>query len=315
MAVISRPAQEKIKLDMYDKKIIFYLSQNSRMPLTELSKNLRISVQRCKYKISRLQKEILEPAPFMTFPLLDINSYMIFTPQLDQETITSLLKDDSIYFLMQSIGKYQYVINVVTDDITGFCNRHLGDFHIEVHPIINAYADDYNPFSLNIPPKPLLPNKKVDLDKKDHLILAHLGEKPTDSLIDIQKATGIDRQTIKHRIRRFEESNIIQKFRYGINIFKIGYLAYILKIEVVSKRKKQVLQNIRSNPYSGFVFESYFGFTMHFLPPSHNEVFEFTKKLESVDPTIKIDVIQNTEFYKVELVPKSAINILKTRVK
>ena len=50
---------------------------------------------------------------------------------------------------------------------------------------------------------------------------------------------------------------------------------------------------------------------MHFLPPSHKEVFEFIRKLESADPTIRIDVIQNTDFYKVELVPKSAVRILR----
>lgn len=315
MAVISQPSQEKIKLDLYDKKIIFYLSQNSRMPLTELAKKLHISVQRCKYKVSRLQKEILEPAAFMTFPLLDIDSYIIFTPQLDQETIDKIMKDDSIYFLMQSIGKYQYVINVITDNISKFCSEYLSQYHIEVHPIINTYADDYNPFNLDIPPKPLLPNKKIELDKKDYRILAHLGEKPTDSLINIQKATKIDRQTIKQRIKRFEDANIIQKFRYGINIFKIGCIAYILKISVTPHNKKTVLQTIRSNIYSGFVFESYTNFTMHFLPPSHNEVFEFTKKLEEMDPTIQIDVIQNTEFYKVDLVPDSAIRILKERSK
>lgn len=313
MAVISIPSQEKLKLDLYDKKIIFYLSQNSRMPLTDLAKKLHISVQRCKYKVDRLKQEILEPAAFMTFPLLDINSYIIFTPQLDQETIDQVLKDESIYFLMQSIGKYQYVINTVTEDIAGFCNKYLSEYHIEVHPIINTYADDYNPFKLDITPKPLLQNKKILLDKKDYAILAHLGEKPTDSLIEMQEAIKIDRQTIKQRIKKFEDNNIIQKFRYGINIFKIGCIAYILKISVVPKHKKAILQTIRNNTYSGFVFESYTNFTMHFLPPSHNEVFAFTKKLEEIDPTIQVDVIQNTEFYKVELIPKSVIKILKER--
>jgi len=313
MAVISIPTQEKLKLDLYDKKIIFYLSQNSRMPLTELAKKLRISVQRCKYKVDRLQKEILEPAAFMTFPLLDINSYILFTPQLDQEIIDKLIKDESIYFLMQSIGKYQYVINVVTEDISGFCNKYLSTYHIEVHPIINTYADDYNPFKLDITPKPLLPNKRIPLDKKDYKILAHIGEKPTDSLIEIQQALKIDRQTIKQRIKKFEEANIIQKFRYGINIFKLGHIAYILKISVVPKHKKAILQTIRNNNYSGFVFESYSNFTIHFLPPSHNEVFAFTKKLEEIDPTVQIDVIQNTEFYKVDLIPSSVIRILKER--
>ena len=313
MAVISQPKQEKIKLDLYDKKIIFYLSQNSRMPLTALAKKLKISLQRCKYKIERLKKEILEPGPLLTYPLLEIPSFIIYTPQLSKETVQKLFSNDSIFFLLQSIGKYQYIINIASQDILGFCSEYLANYHLEVYPVLNLYADDYNPFKLNISPKPLLPNKKISLDKKDYKILAHLGIHTTDSLLEIQKATGIDRQTVKARIKRFEESNIIQKFRYGINVFKMGFLAYILKIEVAPKNKKRVLECIRQNNYSGFVFESYTTFTMHFIPPTHNEVFEFIKQLEHIDPTVKIDVVQNTESYKVELVPKNVIKIFQSR--
>jgi DNA-binding Lrp family transcriptional regulator len=303
MAVISNPHQEKLKLDLYDKKIIFYLSQNSRMPINEIAKKLKISIQRCKYKIERLKKEILEPAMFLTYTLLEMKSYIIFAPQLSKETCTTLLNEDEIYFMFQSIGKYQYVLNVITDNIDMFCEKHFSEKHVEVLPVINSYADNYNPFKLNIPSGELKKNKKIDLDKKDYTILSHLSRKSDDSLLSIQAAIHIDRQTIKQRIKKFEESNIIQKFRYSLNVFKIGSLAYIIRLKVVAKNKKIILAHIRSNDFSGFVFETYDGFTMHFLPFTHNEVFDFTQSLLDVDSTLQIDVIQNTEFYKVNLVP------------
>ena len=123
MAVISTKAGEKVNLDLYDKKIIFYLSQNFRIPLTELAKKLRISPQRLKYKIERLKKEVLSPAMFLNFPLLDISSYMIFVHKLKEEQIKKLFLNNSVYFLMQSIGEYQWAINVVANDVEDFCKK------------------------------------------------------------------------------------------------------------------------------------------------------------------------------------------------
>ena len=315
MVVISNISQEKLKLDLYDKKIIFYLSQNSRMSLNDLAKKLKISIQRCKYKVDRLKKEILSPAMFLTYSLLDIPNYLIFSPDLEDETINDLMKNESIYFMFQSIGAYNYVLNVLSEDISLFCNKYFSDKHIEVLPIINSYADNFNPFNLNIPPKELQRNEKITLDKKDYKILAHLSDHSDDSLLKIQEITNIDRQTIKKRISVFEETNIIQKFRYGINVFKLGTLAYILRIKIPSKSKKNILSAIRSNNYSGFVFETYEGFTMHYLSFTHNDVFEFTKSLTKIDSDILIEVIQNTEFYKVDLVPKIVKNIFEKRSK
>jgi len=315
MAVISKEFQGQVKLDLYDKKIIFYLSQNSRMPISEIAKKLSISSQRVQYKIDRLKQEVLEPAAFMNFPLLDIPSFIIYTQQLDDNTIEQLMESKEIYFLMQSLGKYQWVINVVTEDIELFCKEYLSDKHFEIYPIIKSIPDDYNPFNLSIKPNLLKKDQKKQLDTKDYQILKHIAKNPLDSLINIQSKLEIDRKTIKSRIKQFEDNNIIQKFRYGINIFKIGCIAYILKIEVIPKNKQRILEEIRQNNFSGFIFESYNNFTMHYLPPSHNEIREFTKYLESIDPTIKIDVIQNTEFFKVKLVPEIVGEIFEKRSK
>jgi len=315
MAVVSKVAQEKIALDVYDKKLIFLLSQNSRMPITKIASTLKISSQRAQYKIERLKKEILEPAPFMNFPLLGIPSYIIYMQQLEEREIEKIMESKEIYFLMQSLGKYQWVLNVVTETIENFCETYLGEKQFDIYPIIRSIPDDYNPFHVNIEPLPLRKNISTTLDEKDYVLLTHLARRPIDSFSSIHAATSIDRKTIKKKMQQFESCNIIQKFRYGINIFKIGHIAYILKIKVTSLQKKKVLAFIRNNHYSGFVFESYNLFTMHYLPPSHNEILQFTKELQTIAPSSEIDVIQNTEFFKVALVPDVVPEIFKKRMK
>lgn len=315
MAIISNKSENTTNLDLYDKKIIYYLSQDSRIPVTELSKKLKLSQQRTQYKIERLKREILEPAAFMNFSLLDISSYIIYVEKLSDETVEKLLKSDSIYFFMQTMGKYRWVLNVVTNDINSFCKKYIPDDYIEINPIVNAIPDDYNPFNLKIQPIPLKKNKKLQLNTKDYMLLSYLAKQPIDSILKISNETKIDRKTIRDRIKLYKETNLIQKFRYGINIFKIGHLIYTLKMQTTAKNKKLILEHIRKNIFSGFVFESYNNFTMHYLPPSHKELLEFIKELESIEQDIKIDVLQNTEFFKVDLVPEIVTKILKEKIK
>ena len=314
MAVISRGEQKKISLDLYDKKIIFYISQNSRESLSSLSKKLKISPQRIKYKIGRLTKEILEPGIFMNFNLLNIKSYMIYLQECDSRIINKLMGSNSIYLLMQCIGKYQWVINIVTNDIDAFCIEYLSQEHFDIYPITRSIPDDYNPFNLSIKPNPLKRDTYMDLNKLDYTLLTYLAKNPVDSVLKISQETKLDRKTIRERIQRYQENNFIQKFRYGINIFKMGFLVYTLKIETVPNMKRVVLELVRKNIYSGFVFESYNIYSMHFLPASHNDLINFIEELKKTDPSIKIEVIQNTEFFKIQLVPDSVIEILKGRI-
>lgn len=315
MAIVSTSIGEQIKLDLYDKKIIFYLSQDSRMPVSDLAKKLKLSPQNVKYKVNRLKNELLSPAMFLSFNLLNIKQYVIFIENLTEEQVEQLFQDDSVYFIMQSIGKYQWSINVVTNTIQTLIKKHLGENHFIIKEIIRSYADNYNPYNLKIKPKADKKSQKVMLDKKDYQILSELAKDSTQSLLELHGKTGIDRQTIKHRIKKLDETNIIQKFRYSINLFKAGFSTYLLDIETRPLKKQQVLTKIGMNNYSGFIFETLTGLVMHYLPDSSEKLFQFTKSLEEIDSSIKINVSQNTQRFKVDLVPKSVIEIFKEKIK
>ncbi|MBR9701367.1 Lrp/AsnC family transcriptional regulator [Candidatus Pacearchaeota archaeon] len=66
MAISSVGKQETIKLDLYDKKILWELALNSRIPRKQLAKKIGISQERLHYKINRLTKDVIEPAIILT---------------------------------------------------------------------------------------------------------------------------------------------------------------------------------------------------------------------------------------------------------
>lgn len=313
MALKSFTAQGKIKLDLYDKKLLFYLADNSRTPQSELAKKLRISLQRLHYKMQRLQKELINPAVVLNYPLLGIPSYIVYAERLDEATKNQLMETSALFLFLQTIGRYQYCMIIVTPDIQAFCKEYLPTQVIEIQLIIKYTPDNYNPFKLDLIPAPLKKDKECALDKKDCNLLAHISEHPLNSLLEIQANTKIDRQTIKERLSKLEKSNIIQKFRYAINIFKLGMIQYFLKIELPVIAKEKLLPRIRRDTYSGFVFEVYTGFVMYYMPPSHNELFEFVEKIKTLEPMARVDILQCSEFFKVEPVPHSVIDIFKQR--
>lgn len=313
MTIKSLRPQKPIKLDLYGKKIIFYLSQNSRIRRNELARKIGISLPRLLYKIKGLEQEVISPAPSINYPLLSIPSYIIFIQNLHKGTREKLLEIPSFWFFKQAIGKYQYVMNVITENIEKFCKDFLGNCHFEIYPIIRYIPDDYNPWHLKIQPYPLKKDITPNMDRKDYTILAHLSERTTDTLVEISKATSIDRQTVKSRIKKLERLNVIQKFRYGINIFKIGFLVYILKLDITPSSKQKILPHLRNDDYSGFIFETLTGCVMYYMPPSHKELFEFTQRIQDIDNNIHIEAIQTTETFRVDLVPLSVIKILRKR--
>ncbi len=313
MVLKSFTAQGKIKLDLYDKKLLFYLADNSRTPQSELAKKLNISLQRLHYKLQRLQRELINPAVVLNYTLLCIPSYIVYAERLDEATKNQLMETSALFLFLQTIGSYQYCMIIITSDIQAFCKKYLSSEVIEVKPLIKYIPDDYNPFKLDLIPAPLKKDKECTLDKKDYKILAHISEYPLHSLLEIQANTKIDRQTIKERLSKLEKSNIIQKFRYAINIFKLGMILYFLKIELPVISKEKLLPHLRKDTYSGFVFEIYTGFVMYYMPPSHNELFEFVEKIKTLEPMARVDILQCSEFFKVEPVPQSVIEIFQKR--
>lgn len=301
---------EKIKLDMYDKKILNRIMLNGRMSQKKIAKDLKVSVQRVHYKINRLHKELLKPAVILNYPLLGMKSYMLLVEKLNKETAEKMLKESGAFAILQTIGKYQYMIYAITDDLNDFLKKFLPDAFVEVYPIIRQIPDDYNPFGFE-GPYPVKKDGKIKLDKKDYILLKELCRNPLESFLAIGKNSGIDRQTVVSRVKKMEEANVIQRFRFAIDIFKLGFLLYFLKIEAPSGLKEKIIPKIRANTYSGFLYETYTGFFMYYMPPSHEELFAFTKEIESIDKNIKIDVIQSTEILKLDPTPKDVVGRLE----
>lgn len=301
------------KFDEYDKKILTYVFHDARMPITDIAKKIGISVQRCHYKLERLKKELITSTTIVNFPALNIPSYVILCETMSEAMAEKLYTVSGLFFFMRAIGQYDYAFIVVTDDLAGFCEKHMPGVALTVHPIIAFYPDPVDLFQLKIP-YPKMKIKNIgQLDATDYKILAYFSKNPIQPFLQANSDIGIDRETIKRRVERLREGNIIMSFRQGINTFKLGRLLYFVHVETNATTKRAVREAIDQDTFCGFIFETNTGFFFHHLPVSHAELFQTIKSIRAIDPQARINAIQNVEPLKVETTPQTAIAIFEKR--
>ncbi len=313
MVVIAKNTSTPIKLDIYDKKLIYHLSQDLRMPQRKLAKSLRISPERVHYKVRRLLTEILSPAMNLDLVMLGFQNAVILVERLEQEAADALLENPALIMYFRILSRNQYLLIVSTADLDAFCKDHLADAHFTVHGITRFIPDDYNPYHLDLRPIPLPERGSIALRPSDYKLLAHLAENPLSTFSQIAERTGIDRNSVRLRIAALQQSGVILKFRYGINVFKMGMLVYFVKLQLSPSSKKSMIPYLRSDPYSGFIYETHDGLFMFYMPPDQRPLFAFTSRIAERDAAARVEILQAADYFKVEPLPANLIPVLRDR--
>lgn len=290
--------QQAIKLDATDRKLFWYLCQDARMPKTTLARKLRISPSLLQYKIARLERlGAVVPTVILDLPALGINSYFIFLDRLGEKEAQRILSNDIPFTVMRTIGQYQYVLHIITNEIDSYCKKHLPAQLFDIHPVQAMYPDNFNGYHVPLAGKPLRTPQPVQMDRKDYALLHQLTLAPTAPVLQLGKALRMDPSTVKKRMQSLERAGIIQFFRVGANVFDLGFLSYVLHVRIPPGEKRQLLHRIREDHYSGFVYETLTGYIFYYYPEHHSQLLAFISTLEQHHPSMQLNVIQNVGFY------------------
>lgn len=312
--VIRARRDEPWKLDAIDKKIFYYLSVNYRMQRKKLAKLVRISPQRLNHRIKQIEKQFLEPYVCLNYPLLHIKSYLILFKSLTESEIDVLSNSENIYYLLRLVGDYQYLAIALTEDIIVFCKENVPNYIPVIFPLESFFPDRWNGF--DIPPieETFKTQKKHEPNSKDYEILSFLVETPNISLLDLSVKLKMSRQTINKKIKLLEEADLIQAYKFALNVPKIGLLTYFIHLNCKPSEIENVKGIIKNDKYSGFLFQSNNHLFFSYIVFNPEQLFNFLEEIEQKTGSI-IDVSQNTGSYVVEPTPKHVREILASRSK
>lgn len=231
------------RLDLLDKKIISALNQNIRATYSEIAKKTRSSKEVVNYRIKRLVDEGII-GHFVTIFGLGYWSYKILiqfeniSSQDEKELLKFLTDHHDINWLTPCSGNWDLVFAIMAKNPAHFekiwreIQIKIGKFILDYKMSISVGSQTFgHTYVLKSVKEDKASNLKprehmIELDDKDKKIAKILHGNARAKLTEISAKTKIPVDTVKYRIKRMEESNIIKRYRLILNPEKMGYNRY-----------------------------------------------------------------------------------------
>ena len=243
------------KLDTKDKKILTLLSENARMPISELAKKVQLGRDTVAYRIKRMQKIDVIRGFYARISLkkLGHNQYYVFflvdetNPETLPKIINALSEHPNTCSVLEYSDQWDVQWKLAAENINEF-DTILTEF-LDKYPdaIIERASllafDKYN--STQVPYRfPKLKatvanqhNEECKVDHKDLAILTELSKDCRASTYDIAKVVNISPDAVGLRIKKLYGAGIIKQFKTLINLTAIGYSWYTYAVRMKSYSK------------------------------------------------------------------------------
>ncbi len=321
---------EYTKLTLLDKKLLFALDQNSRQPLTKLSKKVRASPSVIEYRLKRMEKLGLIKN-YLTF--LDAGKFGIMiwnvylelqntTKKEEQEIVNYLCGIKNAWWVAKCSGKWNLIYSLCVKDVKEFYN------------IVNLVHNKYGKYILNQSiaahaeveiisrghwlNKPGISStwykniEKLKIDETDLKILKTIATNARMPSTEIAKKTGLTPRIVSYRIKELVKNKIINKFRLHLDTKKIGLSFYkaILYLKEYTDLKNTKLKEYCINEKNIFHYEQKIG-------PWMLELELESKNYENADAQLKkmkeqfADFIKSYELLLITEEPKGELDLTK----
>lgn len=263
------------KLDLRDKKILFFLAKNARMNFTEIARHVNLSKESVQYRFHKLleKKIILQTYALLDYEKLGFQKYhlllLLDNSKKDriQEFQTVLQADEAVMRIIRFSDNWDLEIVVLA--------RHLREFDSVVQRLLDPFEDivlqkdteavidvvENNAFpevrelSLNLEQQPTVIKKEatIALDNIiDLQILSSLTHNARISTYEIAKQVPLSADAIGLRIKRLVKAGVILDFTCVLNFSDLDYQGYVFCFSAgsMSKRQEQrFLEYVSRNRY------------------------------------------------------------------
>lgn len=233
-----------MSLNSIDKRLLYELDKNARVPLSVIAKKLRVSKQVLLYRFERLQKEgyvtgfytEINPAK------LGLTMYLIYFKfqhlENEQKLIEHLNKHPRVSYNVATQGRWDHSISIFARDIYDFKESYdavMTPFEKYVRQklvtIMTNFSYQRAAYFLGkreqekevIMSGPMSHETLDDIDKKLLMILSEHARLP---LVEITDKLCLAPNTVKFRMRQLESKGIVMGYRPMINHNKLGKKHY-----------------------------------------------------------------------------------------
>ncbi len=318
-----------MELDQKDKKLLYWLDQNSRATNKELAKRVGLSEQAIGYRLERLEKEkiIKKYISFINTLALGYSHYKVFirlqnvNPTKEEEIISSLVKNNNIRWVVSCSGKWDISFSIMA--------KNPDDF-VEIYRLIENkfgnYIDDKEVFLLVKSPgftKGYLigekstkileySTKKIDgdLDKTDKGILKIISQNARENMVAIAEKLETTIDVVRYRLKKLESEGIISGYATQLGFENMGVLRYSVFFslhKLTQEIENKMLQFAKLNNNIVFMITMIgtHDLSLELEVPSHAQLESIIKRFrEEFTENIKnFEIVLNTHEYKYNFYP------------
>lgn len=261
-------------VDKLDKKILFNLEINSRVPVSKLAKLVYSSREVVNYRIKKLKdggviKGYIAKIDQSLFASGIAN--LVLKVRYDKRRYEDLIKffkvHNKINWFASICGTYDFSLTFLyktpqdlgntIDEICEYLGKDLTEHHLLIY--ISEYKfkrrgifeieekDFEKDLQINFNN-----SANINLDKDDLIVLSEFSLNCRISNVELAKKTGLSEDTIRNRIKNLEKSNIILGYTVTINIHKLeleGYHLYLHLENISKKREYEIKQFCMMNAH------------------------------------------------------------------
>ncbi|MBM3233699.1 Lrp/AsnC family transcriptional regulator [Candidatus Pacearchaeota archaeon] len=320
---------KKVKTDAKDRKILALLSQNARIPLTKLAKQVALSRDAVNYRIKNYEKDGLIQGyrTMVDISKFGYNNYHLFlklnnpSQEIEQKIIKKLEKYPNIRAIIKFSGNFDFEIALIAKNIEELdslitkiisdCFGYMHDY--EILTITKTYAaETFPPNFSDFKIERKIEKRETNIDKKDIEILKIIGENAQLPLYEIGGKVKLSADAVAYRIKNMINSSTIIKFIPVINYTSLDYNLYtiLLNISALDKKKEKILKDfLTSDKNTLWAVKTIgrFNVLIYLLVKDINELQETLLKLRALFPK-EINHYENLiayEEYKYVYFPKN----------
>lgn len=317
--------EDKVKLDLKDRKLLRELDRNSRQSNSEIGKKIRLNKNTINYKIKRLEngRVLLGYYAVIDNSKLGYFSFRIYlkffnTNLEDEERVIKWLKEDErvgVVAKVESVYDLDFMIwvkNVYEFDrfwleFKKKFRKHFWDEKVDVFTSVYHFKrkylieekvhEDYEFIGENI---------LIEYDELDLNILRLLSKNARMPLIDIADKLKTPPRTIAFRINRLEKSRVIQGYRININLRKIGYEYHKINMILNDFNDYDKLIEFSVNNPNIIYLDRTVGdldFEIDVEVKDRRELLNLLAEAKEKFNIRNIEILTFKEYYKLELVP------------
>jgi len=229
------------KIDLIDKKILYELEKNARIPETKLAKLVNRSKESVRYRIKKLQEEKIllgfrtwfDPSK-LGFTSAKIYLNLANNPERVEAFKEYIKKEKRLFWFGMAQGAWNvgltfYVNNsreffdlknkiytefkdIILDNRTGFLTSvHVGNLSF----LTNEESEWMTFFDST--------TKKIDIDNLDKEILKILYNNARENIVSIARKVNSSTDTVRERIKKLNKNKIISRYKIAIDYNKLGF--------------------------------------------------------------------------------------------